>query len=247
MSVVVDRVPPGAGWPRAAHRPGRVIGRFVYREGTSSMLAMELPVYRVPRWKLILRMTWARSSSYLKKAGGPIVVIAMVLWLLANFGLGSEQPQLASLAAPPLIVQSEMDSSLAAQLGRTMEPLLQPMGVDWRVGVGLISAFAAREVFVSAMAIVFHVDGDDETQAAGLLEAMRTATFPDGQPVFTPSSMVGLIVFFFFSLQCVSTVVVVRKETNSWRFALIQLAFYTGVGYFAAVLTVQTLRFAGVA
>ena len=224
-----------------------VIGRLVYREQTSSVLAMELPVYRVPRWKIILRMTWARSSSYLKKAGGPIVVIAIVLWLLSNFGLGSEQPQLASLAAPPLIVQSEMDTSLAAQLGQTMEPLLRPMGVDWRVGVGLISAFAAREVFVSAMAIVFHVDGDDETQAAGLLEEMQTATFPDGQPVFTPSSMVGLIVFFFFSLQCVATVAVVRKETNSWRFAMIQLAFYTGLGYIAAVATVQALRWAGLA
>lgn len=224
-----------------------VIGRFVYREQTSSLLAMELPVYRIPRWKIILRMTWARSSSYLKKAGGPIVVIAMVLWLLSNFGLGSQQPQFASLAAPPLIVQSEMDSSLAAQLGQVMEPLLRPMGVDWRVGVGLISAFAAREVFVSALAIVFHVEGDDDAQAAGLLEEMRVATFPDGQPVFTPSSMVGLIVFFFFSLQCVSTVVVVRKETNSWRFALVQLAFYTGVGYFAAVLTVQGLRWVGIA
>ncbi len=224
-----------------------VIGRFVYRGQTSSMLAMELPVYRVPRWKIILRMTWARSSSYLKKAGGPIVVIAMVLWLLSNFGLGSQQPQLASLATPPLIVQSEMDRSLAAQLGQTMEPLLRPMGVDWRVGVGLISAFAAREVFVSAMAIVFHVEGDEDSQATGLLEEMRTATFPDGRPVFTPSSMVGLIVFFFFSLQCVATVAVVRKETNSWRFAMVQLAFYTGLGYFAAVATVQTLRWAGVA
>jgi len=157
------------------------------------------------------------------------------------------QPDLVEDGTTPLIVESDMDSSIAAQLGQAMEPILRPMGVDWRVGVGLISAFAAREVFVSAMAIVFHVEGNDEgTQAAGLLETMRVAKFADtGELIFTPSSMVGLIVFFFFSLQCVSTVAVVRKETNSWRFAGIQLAFYTGLGYGAAVLTVQALRWAG--
>ena len=130
-----------------------------------------------------------------------------------------------------------------------MEPVLRPMGVDWRVGVGLISAFAAREVFVSAMAIVFHAEGEDaDTQAAGLLGQMRTATFPDtGMLIFTPASMIGLIVFFFFSLQCVATVAVVRKETNSWRFAAVQLLFYTGLGYMAAVGIVQGLRWVGVA
>jgi len=226
-----------------------IVGRIAFPNQAPSLLAMELPVYRVPRWKIILRITWSRSSSYLRKAGVPIVVIAIILWLLSNFGLGSAQPQLADVANPPMIVQSDMDSSLAAQLGRQIEPILAPMGVDWRVGVGLISAFAAREVFVSAMAIVFHVEGADEvTQAAGLRETMRTATFADtGEPIFTTASMIGLIVFFFFSLQCIATVAVVRKETNSWRFAGIQLLFYTGVGYLAAVGTVQGLRWIGVA
>ena len=179
----------------------------------------------------------------------PIVVIAIILWLLSNFGLGSVQPQFAGVETPPLIVETAMNQSLAAQLGQFTEPLLEPMGVDWRVGVGLISAFAAREVFVSAMAIVFAVDGEDEdTQAAGLLEQMRTATFAGtDQRIFTVSSMIGLIVFFFFSLQCIATVAVVQKETGSWRFAAIQLLFYTGVGYGAAVVTVQGLRALGVA
>ncbi len=226
-----------------------LVGRFIMPSEESSLLAMELPVYRVPRWKVILRITWSRSSSYLRKAGMPIVVIAIVLWLLSNFGLGSFQSQFAGNDAQPLIVQSKMDRSLAAQLGQFTEPLLEPMGVDWRVGVGLISAFAAREVFVSAMAIVFSVEGEDEaTQAAGLREQMRTATFAGTeQRIFTVSSMIGLIVFFFFSLQCIATVAVVQRETNSWRFAGIQLLFYTGVGYGAAVVTVQGLRALGVA
>ena len=226
-----------------------LVGRMAFPEQSSSMLAMELPVYRAPRWKIILRMTWARSSSYLKKAGGPIVVIAMVLWVLSNFGSGAGAVPLESGGSAPLVVASEMDASFAAGLGQVLEPALRPMGVDWRVGVGLISAFAAREVFVSAMAIVFHVEGEDEaSQSAGLLDEMRSATFAGtNQRVFTPASMIGLIVFFFFSLQCVATVAVVRRETNSWRFAGIQLLFYTGLGYGAAVATVQGLRLLGVA
>src|SRR5262245_6946851 len=141
-----------------------------------------------------------------------------------------------------------MDQSFAAQLGHKIEPVLRPMGVDWRVGVGLISAFAAREVFVSSMAIVFHVDTDEATRQEGLLEQMRTATFPGlSQRTFTPSSIVGLIGFFFFSLQCFSTVAVVRKDTGSSRMAAAQLGFYTGLGYVLAVSCVQILRAFGIA
>jgi ferrous iron transport protein B len=142
-----------------------------------------------------------------------------------------------------------MESSFAGSIGQAMEPLLRPMGADWRVGVGLVSAFAAREVFVSTMAIVFHTDSEDEeTQTQGLLKQMRSATFPDsGKPIFTPASIVGLIFFFFFSLQCFSTVAVVRKELGSWKLAALQLLFYTGLGYALAVISVQTLRAFGIA
>jgi ferrous iron transport protein B len=215
-----------------------VSSRLVYKYKSPSMLAMELPVYRVPRWKPILRMTWARSSAYLKRAGMPIVIVSAILWILSNFGSSTQ-----SFVAP-----AAMDHSFAAQLGHKLEPALHPMGVDWRVGVGLISAFAAREVFVSSMAIVFHVNGDESTQQAGLLEQMRSATFPGtSQRIFTPSTIVGLIVFFFFSLQCFSTVAVVRKETASSRLATAQLVFYTGLGYALAVTSVQVLRAFGVA
>ncbi len=212
--------------------------RIVYKYRSPSMLAMELPVYRVPRWKPILRMTWARGSGYLKRAGKPIVTVSAILWLISNFG---STPQ-------SFVARAPMDHSFAAKLGQKIEPALHPMGVDWRVGVGLISAFAAREVFVSSMAIVFHVNGDESTRQEGLLERMRTATFPGTtQRIFTPASIVGLIVFFFFSLQCFSTVAVVRKETGSWRIAGLQLAFYTGLGYVLAVASVQILRAFGVA
>ncbi|MEK6301248.1 MAG: ferrous iron transporter B [Acidobacteriota bacterium] len=219
-----------------------LISRFILGKRSASMLAMEMPVYRRPLIKTTLRMTWVRSSAYLKKAGTPIIVISSCLWLLSNFGFGSRQPQHQDKPAP-VIAQSELDSSFAAQLGQQIEPLLHPMGVDWRVGVGLISAFAAREVFVSTMAIVFHVAGDEARQQEGLLESMSAATFAGtSQRVFTTSSIIGLIVFFFFSLQCLSTVAVVKSETNSWRMAGLQLLFYTGLGYILSVAVVQGLR-----
>ncbi len=213
--------------------------RFLMSSRPPSLLAMELPAYRVPRWRTILKVTWARSSAYLARAGLPIMVVSAVLWLLANFGH----------AEKTIVAPAPMESSFAAGLGRALQPALEPMGVDWRVGVGLISAFAAREVFVSSMAIVFHVDSDDEgTQRQGLLAQLRGATFPGtARLIFTPASILGLIVFFFFSLQCFSTVAVVRRELNSWPLAGLQLLFYTGLGYALAVASVQTLRALGVA
>jgi ferrous iron transport protein B len=213
--------------------------RVFLKYRTPSLLAMELPAYRVPRIKPILKMTWARGFSYLQRAAVPIMIVSAVLWLVSNFGTTPDR----------IVAPTPKDQSFAAQLGHGMEPAMHPMGVDWRVGVGLISAFAAREVFVSSMAIVFHVESEDPgTEQEGLLQQMRTATFPGtSQLIFTPSSIVGLIVFFFFSLQCFSTVAVVRKEMNSWKLAGLQLVFYTGLGYALAVITVQSLRAFGIA
>ena len=224
-----------------------LISRFILGKRSTSMLAMEMPVYRKPLIKPTLRITWGRSSAYLKRAGAPIVLISSCLWLLSNFGPGSAQPAPVEGARAPFIAQSDLDHSFAAQLGQTVEPVLHPMGADWRVGVGLISAFAAREVFVSTMAIVFHVADQEEGEQSGLLENMRTATFANSsQRVFTTSSIIGLIVFFFFSLQCLSTVAVVRSETGSWRVAAMQLLFYTGLGYLLSSAAVQGLRMLGV-
>jgi ferrous iron transport protein B len=239
--------------------------KIFMRHRKPSILAMELPAYRAPRWIPILRMTWARGSAYLKRAGVPILIVSAVLWFLSNFGY----------VPTTFIAQAEMQDSFAGQLGAKIEPVLRPMGVDWRVGVGLISAFAAREVFVSATTTVFVFNTDEEptemepflTQIVsafksfitafyapeaddteGLLDKMRTATFAGtSQRIFTNASIIGLIVFFFFSLQCFSTVAVVRKEMDSWKLASLQLLFYTGLGYALAVITVQTLRTFGVA
>jgi ferrous iron transport protein B len=228
-----------------------VISKLFIRKKSHSILAMEMPVYRRPLIKPTLKITWSRSSAYLKKAGMPIIVISSILWLLSNFGLGSNQPPAEDgKPSAALVTRTELDHSFAAQIGQTIEPALRPMGADWRVGVGLIAAFAAREVFVSTMAIVFHVadENDERAQEAGLLDNMNSATFADtAKPVFTTASIIGLMVFFFFSLQCLSTVAVVRAETGSWKIAGLQLLFYSGLGYLLSVAAVQGLRACGVA
>lgn len=223
-----------------------LISRLILRKRSASLLAMEMPAYRTPLVKPTLRVTWSRASAYLRRAGTPILVISSCLWLLSNFGLGSHQPTTESLRVP-FIASSGLENSFAADVGRVMEPALHPMGVDWRVGVGLISAFAAREVFVSTMAIVFNVAEAPDARQNSLLENMRVATFAGtSKRIFTTSTILGLIVFFFFSLQCLSTVAVVRSETNSWRLAGLQLLFYTGIGYVMSAGLVVSLRLLGV-
>lgn len=223
-----------------------LISRLILRKRSASLLAMEMPAYRTPLVKPTLRVTWSRASAYLRRAGTPILVISSCLWLLSNFGLGSHQPTPESLRVP-FIASSGLENSFAADVGHLLEPALHPMGVDWRVGVGLISAFAAREVFVSTMAIVFNVAEDPDARQNSLLENMRVATFAGtSKRIFTTSTILGLIVFFFFSLQCLSTVAVVRSETNSWRLAGLQLLFYTGIGYVMSAGLVISLRLLGV-
>jgi ferrous iron transport protein B len=225
-----------------------LVGRLLASSRVPSMLALELPAYRAPRWKPVLRLTWIQSAAYLSRAAGPIVVVACLLWVLTSVGLTWSPPD-GGMPRPAGFALVDRDASLTADLARGLEPVLRPLGVDWRVGVGLLSAFAAREVFVSSMAIVFHVsDAGKTSQEDGLLQTMRTATLAGtGRPVFTTSSIVGLIVFFFLSLQCFSTVAMVRREVGSWTFALGQVAVYTGLGYGAAVAVVQGLRGLGVA
>jgi ferrous iron transport protein B len=120
------------------------------------------------------------------------------------------------------------------------------MGVDWRVGFGIISAFAAREVFVSSLVLMFNVEGDDEdAQVGSLLKVMKRATFEDGNPIFTVATTVGILVFFMIALQCISTVGVMKREMGSWKPALLQLFFSNIVAYCVAVVVVQCLKFIG--
>jgi ferrous iron transport protein B len=206
-----------------------ILSRFIPASKDQYFL-MELPLYRMPRWQLLIKQSIQKTKSYVVRAGPIIFVFAVLIW-------GSTQFPRVDMKTPDLA------ESYAGQMGHVMEPLFKPMGVDWRVGVGLISAFAAREVFVSSMAVTFKVTEDEDKQAQELGEVMKNASFANGDKIFTVGSVLGLIVFFMIALQCMSTVAVQVKESGSYKFAIGQLVILNVVGYALAVIINQTYSF----
>lgn len=200
-------------------------------------LMMELPLYRRPRFQVLFHQALTKSQSFVKRAGPIILVLAIILWGATNF----PRP-----AAGVTLTDAEIaQQSYAAQVGRTIEPIFHPLGLDWRVGFGLISAFAAREVFVSALVLVFNVEGDGDAQTQGLVKSMHEATFPDGSKIFTIASVMGILIFFSIALQCISTFAILRRESGSWTPAVAQLVISNLAAYAIAVAVVQTMKLWG--
>ena len=198
----------------------------------ASFFMMELPLYRRPRVQVLLKQGLSRTYSYIKRAGPVILVLSVFIWVASNFPHNEIQDP-----------QQKLEQSYLGKTGHFLEPVFKPMGLDWRVGIGLISAFAAREVFVSSLVIVFNVtDNNEQTQQNSLLENMRAATFSDGSRIFTVPSIVGLILFFMIALQCMSTVAISMKENNSWKYAISQLVVFNLVAYLLAVGVFQLLK-----
>lgn len=204
-------------------------------KGKKSLFMMELPMYRRPQWQVLLRQTTTRTKSYIVRAGPVIFTFAVLIWLSSTFPHYQASPE------------ERLQSSYLSSVGRAIEPVFTPMGVDWRVGVGLMSAFAAREVFVSSMAMMFNITEEGDAQSEGLLKAMAQAQFPDGEPIFTLASVAGLLIFFMIALQCTSTVAIQMKENGSWKFAIFQLVVFNIVAYVLAVGVVHGFRALGIA
>lgn len=211
-----------------------IVNQFL-AQGQKSFFMMELPMYRRPQWRVLLRQTTNRTKSYIVRAGPVIFTFAVLIWVSSTF---------PNYQSPP---DQRLQSSYLSSVGRTIEPLFTPMGVDWRVGVGLMSAFAAREVFVSSMAMMFNITDEGDAQAEGLLQAMRQAQFSTGEPIFTLASVAGLLIFFMIALQCTSTVAIQIRENGSWKFAIFQLFIFNLVAYGLAVGVVHGFRAVGIA
>lgn len=224
--------------------------RKLFGENDDSSFILELPSYRLPKLRVVLNNTYNSSLSYVKKAGPIILVFSVVLWFLSYFPNSNPQVDTAGKSAEEIEQQIQierLETSYLAELGSLIQPVMVPLGMDWRVGVSLISAFAAREVFVSSLAMIFKVAGSDEEIQDRLLGEMQRAEIGNtGQKLFTPATIIGLIVFFVFAMQCLSTVAVSRKETGSWRIPILQIVLFTGTAYFLTFLTVNLLRAIGI-
>ncbi len=212
-----------------------VLNRILKNTGESHFL-MELPVYRWPKPSFTVRIALRRTYSYVRKAGPTIFVFTLLLWI------GTHIPY-----SPEATDAQRLEQSLVGRTGQILEPIFEPMGLDWRAGLGILSAFVAREVFVSALAVIFSiVETDAESLQSSLIGNLRQATMPDGSPVFTLSSVVGLLVFFMIALQCLSTTGVTWREMGSARFAVVQLLALNTLAYLLAVAAVQGLRAIGI-
>ncbi len=200
-------------------------------KGEPPLMIMELPPYRLPRVRDIALHMVERAWMFLKNAGTVILAISIVLWFLAAY------PKAPDGATPT----QQLEQSFAGKAGHAIEPTIKPLGFDWQIGIGLISSLAAREVFVSTMGIVFNAEGSDE-DTAPLRQSMAKAKWPDGRPLFTPLVCLTLMIFYVFAMQCMSTLVVVKRETNSWRWPLFQLAYMTGTAWVACFIVYQVGR-----
>ena len=217
---------------------------------------MELPPYRLPNIRTIFQNMLTRAWLFVKRAGTVILAISIVLWALMYFPRSqqsavsdqqSTQPtQVAEIASSDLAPDSQqLQNSYAGKLGHVIEPVIRPLGFDWKIGVALIASFAAREVLVSTLSIIYNVGKDENEESETLISAIRNAKKTDGSIVWTPLTAVTLMVFFVLAMQCMSTVAVVRRETNSWAWTLFMVVYMTVLAYAAAFVTYQGGKFLG--
>jgi ferrous iron transport protein B len=226
-----------------------VLGRTAVK-GRRVPLILELPPYRMPNLRTIARSVWERSVVFLKEAGTVILVCTIVLWALLSFpksgaaAIGAGAPDARTASAEHADQALAIEKSFGGQLGKAIEPALEPLGFDWKIGVGIIGAFAAREVFVSTLGLVYGI-GKLDDEAVPLREHIRRETDELGRPIYTPLTGLSLMVFFAVACQCMSTLAVVRRETKTWRWPAFMLAYMTGSAYLLSLLVYQGGRMLG--
>lgn len=240
-----------------------VLGRTVVK-GRRIPLILELPPYRVPSARATLRLVVDRSGVFLREAGSVILVCTIALWALLSFPkppeatlTGSPQADASIAAAKEPVVKpavtaapaaqpagSPIEYSLGGRLGKALEPALEPLGFDWKIGVGIVGAFAAREVFISTLGLVYGIGNVDE-ETTPLREKLKHETKANGHPVYPPLAGLSLMVFFALACQCMSTLAVVRRETRSWRWPAFLFTYMTALAYAASLIVYQGGRLLG--
>ncbi len=223
----------------AALAVAAVLHRTVLR-GEGLPFYMELPPYRMPTLRLWAGQVWGSAWAFLRRAGTIILATSIVLWLLLSF----PRVEPPAGASDREAARHALEHSLAGRAGRALEPLIEPLGFDWKIGVGLLASLAAREVIVSTLAQIYAASEEESS----LREAVRADRDPEtGRPVFTPAAVAALLVFFVFALQCLSTLAVMRRETNSWFWPLFAWAYLLALAYAASFVTYRVAGVAGVA
>ena len=216
-----------------------------------SYFVVEMPNYKLPQIKNVAITVIEKTKSFVTEAGKIILAFSVLLWLLASFGPGDQFSQAQAIVTDAHLNQSLEDEVLESKivayrlehsyigiLGKTMEPLIRPLGYDWKIGIALISSFAAREVFVGSLATIYSVGSEEEIPIKNRMMQEKRA---NGKPVFDFATGISLMLFYAFAMQCMSTLAIVKKETNSWRWPMLQLGFMTFIAYLSALSAYQIL------
>ena len=219
-----------------------------------SFFILELPVYRQPRWKNILYTMVEKAKVFVFDAGKVIMIISLVLWAFSSFGPTEKRNKIKENYA--ILIKNDpvnenkyqaekssalLESSYAGIMGRSIEPIIRPLGYDWKIGIALITSFAAREVFVGTMATLYSVGNNADENSETLRDKMSAAKRADGSPVYTTATGYSLLIFYLLAMQCMSTLAVVKRETGSWKWPIIQLVYMTGLAYLLSFIAYQLL------
>lgn len=229
------------------------IARWFIKINERSFFILELPTYRSPRWGNVIQTMINKAKIFVFDAGKIIMIISLVLWALSSYGPGKNMQEVKEKIeymktlpgtdpqqADNLYQTMKLENSYAGILGKSIEPVITPLGYDWKIGIALITSFAAREVFVGTMATLYSVgEGDNELL---LRDKMKAAKRKDGSPVYTLASGLSLMIFYLFAMQCMSTIAVVKRETRGWKWPIIQLLYMTGLAYVMSLLVYQLLK-----
>ena len=219
-----------------------------------SFFILELPVYRQPRWKNILYTMVEKAKVFVFDAGKVIMIISLVLWAFSSFGPTEKRNKIVENYA--ILIKNDpvnenkyqaekssalLENSYAGIMGRSIEPVIRPLGYDWKIGIALITSFAAREVFVGTMATLYSVGNNADENSETLRNKMSAAKRADGTPVYTTATGYSLLIFYLLAMQCMSTLAVVKRETGSWKWPIIQLIYMTGLAYLLSFIAYQLL------
>ncbi|MCC5931991.1 MAG: ferrous iron transport protein B [Cyclobacteriaceae bacterium] len=223
--------------------------------GEKSIFIMELPTYKMPRWKNVGYTMYEKSSTFVIEAGKIILAISIILWVLASYGPGDKMHQAEEIVAEQLAIQNRpmdnfdaevaafrLENSYAGIFGKSIEPAIAPLGFDWKIGIALITSFAAREVFVGTMATIYSIESGDDDRGTIRSRMREDKDSETGKPRYTIPVSLSLLIFYAFALQCMSTIAVVYRETKGWKWPLIQLLYLTLLAYGSSLLVFQTLN-----
>jgi len=223
-----------------------LVMKYWVKSDERSHFIMELPIYRQPRWKNVFMTIYNKVRLFLVEAGKIIIAVSIILWVLSSYGPGDKMTEIdekyqdigAFEDQSDQIASEKLEASYAGHLGKAIEPVIEPLGFDWKIGISIITSFAAREVFVGTMATLYSV-GDSEN-AISIKEKMAKAQDPEtGEKVYTKATGYSLLVFYAFALQCMATVAIVVKETGGWKWPIIQLVYMGLLAYAASFLVYQ--------